>query len=77
MFGHWLDTILNGSSNVYRWEGRQRLIRKNDSEHSYGVAVIAEGLTRLEIEKFNNVVDPLLVLRKCLFHDGMDNVMYI
>lgn len=69
MFGQWLDKILNGCSNIYRWEGRQRLIKKNDSEHSFGVALIAEGLTRLEKEKFNNEVDELKVLRAALLHD--------
>lgn len=75
MFGQWLDTILNGSSNIYRWEGRQRLIKKNDSEHSFGVAVIADGLTRLEMYKFNNQVNALEVLRAALLHDGTEVCM--
>lgn len=69
MFGQWLDKILNGCSNIYRWEGRQRLMKKNDSEHSFGVALIAEGLSRIEREKFNNEVDELKVLRASLLHD--------
>lgn len=41
----------------------------NDSEHSFNVALISEGLARLEKEKFGNEVCELKVLRKALFHD--------
>lgn len=74
MFGLWLDKVLNGCSNIYRWEGRQKLIRKNDSEHSFGVALIADGLARWEIDKFGNDVKVDLVLRKCIFHDVVECV---
>ena len=72
MFGQWLDRVLNGCSNIYRWEGKQKLIRKNDSEHTFGVSVIADGLARLEQEKFGNIVDVTSVLRKSIFHDVLE-----
>ena len=75
MFGNWLNTLLNGCANIYRWEGRRRLIMRNDSEHSFGVAVVADCLCRIEIELFNNKVDELKVLRTSLLHDGNEVCM--
>lgn len=69
MFGKWLNTVLNGLKNIHRWEGKQKIGIYDDSSHSFNVALISEGLARIEKEKFNNEVDELLVLRKALFHD--------
>lgn len=69
MYGQWINRVINGLRNINRWEGKQKIIKVNDAEHSFNVALIAEGLARLEIEKFGNEVCELKVLRKALFHD--------
>lgn len=72
MFGHWLNKIINGASCINRWQGRRKLIQRNDAEHMWSVSVIAEGLARIEEEQFGNKVDVALLLRKCIFHDCLE-----
>lgn len=72
MFGHWLNKIINGASCINRWQGIRKLIPRNDAEHMWSVAVIAEGLGRIEVEKFNHEVDFALLLRKAIFHDCLE-----
>lgn len=72
MFGHWLNRILNGAPNINRWQGRVTLCNNTDSSHMWAVAVIADGLARWEMEKFNNKVDVELLLKKCIFHDCLE-----
>ena len=72
MFGHWLNKVINGASCINRWQGRRKLIQRNDAEHMWSVAVIAEGLARVEEEKFGNKVDVALLLRKAIFHDCLE-----
>ena len=69
MYGQWLNKVLNGLRNIHRWEGRQKIGHYDDSSHSFNVAIIAEGLCRLEKEKFGQELCELTVLRKALFHD--------
>lgn len=69
MFGHWLDTVLNGAPEIKRWQGMRMLARKNDAEHMFGVAIIGEGLSRIQMEVFGTPVDKNKVVNHCLFHD--------
>lgn len=72
MFGHWLDKILKGAANIQRWQGRVTICKNNDSGHMWAVSVIADGLARWEMEKFNNTVNVELLLKKCIFHDCLE-----
>lgn len=69
MYGKWLNNTIVGLSNIRRWEGRQKHISVSDSSHSFNVALISEGLTRIEQEVFGNEIDALEVIRRALFHD--------
>lgn len=77
MYGKWLNSTINGMRNIRRWEGKQKILMVNDSEHSYNVTIVSEALCRVEMEVFKNEVDVLEVLRRALFHDTLDNVMKI
>lgn len=72
MFGHWLNKVINGASCINRWQGRRKLIQRNDAEHMWSVSIIAEGLARIEKEKFGNDVDIALLLKKAIFHDCLE-----
>lgn len=72
MFGHWLNKVINGASCIDRWQGRRKLIQRNDAEHMWSVSVISEGLARIEKEKFGNNVDMELLLKKAIFHDCLE-----
>lgn len=72
MFGHWLDKVINGAANIQRWQGRVTICKNNDSSHMWAVSVIADGLARWEMEKFNNKVNVELLLKKCIFHDCLE-----
>ena len=74
MFGSWLNKTLNGIPKIYRWQGKTLIAnpRRNDAEHMWSVAIIAEGLARIEEEKFGNKVDMALLLQKAIFHDCIE-----
>lgn len=72
MFGHWLNKVINGCSTIYRWQGRRKLIQRNDAEHMWAVALISEGLARIEKEEFNNEVDIAKLLQKAIIHDCLE-----
>lgn len=31
MYGQWLNKVINGLRNIHRWEGKQKIIKVNDS----------------------------------------------
>lgn len=72
MFGSWLNKIINGATKINRWQGKTRLIESNDAEHMWSVAVISEGLARIQEERFGQKVDVALLLRKAIFHDCIE-----
>ena len=69
MYGKWLNSTINGMRNIRRWEGRQKIIMVNDSEHSFNVALISEALCRVEKEIYNHEINVLEVLQRALMHD--------
>ena len=74
MFGEWLSRMLVSVPTINRWQGEVMIRDANpDSTHMWAVAVIAEGLSRIEEEKFGNKVDIALLLRKCIFHDCLES----
>lgn len=72
MFGHWINKVINGASNIYRWQGKEKIKQRNDAEHMWSVAIIAEGLARIEKDNFNNDVNVEEVLKKAIFHDCLE-----
>lgn len=69
MYGKWLNSTINGLRNIRRWEGKQKILMVNDSEHSYNVAIISEALCRVEMDIYNHDINVLEVLKRALFHD--------
>lgn len=72
MFGSWLNKVVNGAKNINRWQGKTRLVNSNDAEHMWSVAIISEGLARIQEEKFGDKIDIALLLRKAIFHDCIE-----
>ena len=55
--------------NIRRWEGKQKILMVNDSEHSFNVALISEALCRIEIEVYGQEIQVLEVIKRALMHD--------
>ena len=72
MFGSWLNKVINGVTKINRWQGKTMLVKSNDAEHMWSVAIICEGLARIQEEKFGDKVDVALLLRKAIFHDCIE-----
>ena len=69
MYGKWLNSTINGMRNIRRWEGKQKILMVNDSEHSFNVALISEALCRIEIEVYGQEIQVLEVIKRALMHD--------
>lgn len=68
-YGLFLEKTLNGMPEVYRWQGRRVLKRRNDLEHTAGVAIFAEVLWQIQKGVYGEEVDKGELLTNCLYHD--------
>ena len=71
MFGHWLNKVINGIPKIYRWSGKTLVAnpRRNDAEHMWSVAVICDGLARIQSMYFGSEIDMGILFQKAVFHD--------
>jgi 5'-deoxynucleotidase YfbR-like HD superfamily hydrolase len=74
-YGKWLNNTLNGMRNINRWEGKQKIGRYTDSEHTFDVLMICDALVRVEREIFGSEVSELTVYKKALLHDVSEVVL--
>lgn len=72
MIGSFLNKVLNKASNIYRWEGMDRIKRTSDSEHMWNTTIIVDFLGRIQEDKFGYKIDYLKLLRKSLYHDVIE-----
>lgn len=72
MIGTFLNKTLTGASNIYRWEGMDRIKKTSDSEHMWNVTIIVDLLARIQEDKFGYKINYLSLLRRALYHDVIE-----